>query len=127
MSVVIDHVGLRVSDFQRSRTFYREALKTLGIELLADWTFGSDHVAGFGREQATFWITSGSMVRGETHVAFTARSRADVEAFYSVALSVGGRDNGPPGLRPHYHADYYGAYVLDPDGHNIEAVCHAPK
>ena len=127
MTAIIDHVGYKVSDFERSKAFYREALGTLGIELLADWTFGNDRVAGFGKERPTFWISSGRPLRGDTHVAFTAASRAEVEAFHSVAMSMGGRDNGPPGLRPHYHPDYYGAYVLDPDGYNIEAVCHAPE
>ena len=127
MSVIIDHVGLKVSDFERSKAFYREVLGTLGIDLLADWTFGNDLVAGFGKERSTFWISSGRPLRGETHVAFTAASRAEVQAFYSVALSMGGRDNGPPGIRAHYHPDYYGAFVLDPDGNNIEAVCHEPE
>lgn len=127
MSAIIDHVGIKVSDVERSLAFYREALGTLGIELLADLTFGSDRAAGFGKEEATFWISSGRSTRGETHVAFTAASRAEVQAFYSVALSMGGRDNGAPGLRPHYHPNYYGAFVFDPDGNNIEAVCHEPE
>lgn len=127
MSTILDHVGLKVSDFDRSKAFYGEALGTLGIELLADWTFGSDRVAGFGKEHPTFWISSGRPLRGETHVAFSAASRSEVAAFYSVALSMGGRDNGAPGIRAHYHPDYYGAFVLDPDGNNIEAVCHKPE
>lgn len=127
MTAIIDHVGIKVSDFERSRAFYREALGTLGIDLLADWTFGADRIAGFGKEHATFWISSGRPTRSETHVAFTAASRAEVSAFYSVALSMGGRDNGPPGVRAHYHPDYFGAFVLDPDGNNIEAVCHKPE
>src|SRR5690606_31277797 len=92
VSTIIDHVGIKVSDVERSLAFYREALGTLGIELLADLTFGSDRAAGFGKEEATFWISSGRSTRGETHVAFTAASRAEVQAFYSVALSMGGRD-----------------------------------
>lgn len=127
MSVILDHVGLKVSDFDRSLAFYREALATLGIDVLADMTFGRDRIAGFGKERPTFWISNGATARGETHVAFTAASRAAVEAFYSVALSMGGRDNGAPGLRAHYHPNYYAAFVFDPDGHNIEAVCHAPE
>ena len=127
MTIILDHVGLKVSDFDRSLPFYREALATLGIEVLADFTFGQDRVAGFGKEQPTFWISNGAQGRGETHVAFTAASRAEVNAFHSVALSMGGRDNGAPGIRAQYHPTYYGAYVLDPDGHNIEAVCHAPE
>ena len=124
MSAILDHVGIKVSDFDRSKAFYRETLGTLGIELLADFTFGDEKVAGFGKEHANFWISNGRQTRGEAHVAFTAASRAEVAAFYSVALSMGGRDNGAPGLRPHYHPNYYGAFVFDPDGNNIEAVCH---
>lgn len=124
---IFDHVGIRVSDFDRSKVFYREALGTLKIELLADYTFSDGRVAGFGKERPTFWIASGRAGRGETHVAFTAASRAEVNAFHSVGISVGGRDNGPPGIRAHYHPNYFGAFVLDPDGHNIEAVCHEPE
>jgi catechol 2,3-dioxygenase-like lactoylglutathione lyase family enzyme len=125
---ILDHVGLKVSDFDRSVAFYREALATLGIDLLSEMTFGRDRIGGFGKDgRPTFWISNGAAGRGETHVAFIAASRAEVEAFYSVALSMGGRDNGPPGIRAHYHPNYYGAFVLDPDGHNIEAVCHGPE
>ncbi len=127
MTSILDHVGLKVSDFDRSVAFYREALATLGIELLSDMTFGRDRIAGFGKERPSFWISNGAEGRGETHVAFTAASRSEVQAFYSVALSMGGRDNGAPGIRAHYHANYYGAFVLDPDGHNVEAVCHAAE
>jgi len=127
MTAILDHVGIKVSDFDRSLPFYREALATLGINVLADMTFGRDRIAGFGKEHPSFWISNGAGTRGETHVAFTAASRAEVAAFYSVALSMGGRDNGPPGIRAQYHPDYYGAFVLDPDGHNIEAVCHVPE
>jgi catechol 2,3-dioxygenase-like lactoylglutathione lyase family enzyme len=127
MTQIIDHVGLKVSDFDRAKAFYQAALATLGIELLADFAFERERVAGFGKDQPTFWISNGKLTRGETHVAFTARSRAEVNAFYSVATSMGGRDNGAPGIRAQYHPDYYGAFVLDPDGHNIEAVCHAAE
>lgn len=122
---IIDHVGLKASDFDRSKAFYVEALAALGIRLLADFAVGRDRHAGFGTDRPTFWISDGLNARAGTHVAFTASSRAEVEAFYAVALSMGGRDNGPPGLRAHYHPNYYGAFVFDPDGHNIEAVCHA--
>jgi catechol 2,3-dioxygenase-like lactoylglutathione lyase family enzyme len=88
---------------------------------------GGARVVGFGKDKPDFWISPGRQARGETHVAFTAASRAEVAAFYAVALSMGGRDNGPPGLRAHYHPDYFGAFVLDPDGNNIEAVCHKPE
>ncbi|MBK8083524.1 MAG: VOC family protein [Devosia sp.] len=124
---MIDHVGIKVSDFQRARAFYEAALGALGTKLLSDFAFGADHYAGFGREHPSFWVSTGRKTVADTHVAFTAASRAEVEAFYSVALSMGGRDNGAPGLRAHYHPNYYGAFVLDPDGHNIEAVCHAAQ
>ncbi len=127
MSAIVDHVGFRVADFEVSVKFYREVLATLGIEQLADMTFGRDRIAGFGRDgHPTFWLNNGRTGRTETHLAFAAASRAEVHAFYSVALSMGGRDNGGPGLRPHYHANYYAAFVHDPDGYNIEAVCHDP-
>lgn len=127
MTVIIDHVGLKVADFERSKAFYQAALRTLGIELLADFAFGRDKHAGFGKERPTFWIGSGRDALSGTHVAFAAGSRAEVNAFYSVALSMGGRDNGGPGIRANYHPDYYSAFVFDPDGHNIEAVCHAAE
>jgi catechol 2,3-dioxygenase-like lactoylglutathione lyase family enzyme len=124
---IIDHVGIKVSDIDRSFAFFREALKTLGIEVLADFTVGGRRHVGFGKDKPDFWISTGRPLRGETHVAFTAASRSEVQSFYSVALSMGGRDNGAPGIRAHYHPDYYGAFVLDPDGNNIEAVCHRPE
>lgn len=127
MTQIIDHVGVKVADFERSKAFYKAALGTLGIELLADFTIGRDRVAGFGKERPSFWISNGRERVSETHLAFAANSRAEVNAFYSVALSMGGRDNGAPGIRAHYHPDYYGAFVIDLDGNNIEAVCHAAE
>ena len=121
---IIDHVGLATTDFVRSMAFYSAALGTLGIKPLVEFTEGGHSHAGFGRDRPTFWIGSGKQHRGEAHVAFVAGSRAEVDAFYTAALANGGRDNGKPGLRPHYHANYYGAFVLDPDGYNIEAVHH---
>jgi catechol 2,3-dioxygenase-like lactoylglutathione lyase family enzyme len=120
---VLDHVGVRVSDFERSKRFYARALSPLGYELIME---PSDSAAGFGQSgQPEFWISQGEP--GEAfHIAFTADDRATVDAFYEEAIAAGGRDNGGPGLRPEYHPSYYGAYVLDPDGNNIEAVCHAP-
>ncbi len=126
MTVIIDHVGLSATDFEKSKAFYTEALGTLGIKLLADWTFGDSRIAGFGIDRATFWLHSGKKVRGEAHLAFRARSHAEVNAFYSVALSMGGTDNGAPGPRPHYHANYYGAYFRDPDGNKLCVCCHEP-
>lgn len=124
MTAIIDHLGLKVADFEVARDFYRAALGTLGIELLTEFTFGRDRHAGFGRGRPTFWISSGRSGRGEAHVAFTAASTAEVEAFHAVAVSMGGRDNGAPGIRAPYHPGYFGAFVLDPDGYNVEAVFH---
>lgn len=122
---MIDHVGLKVRDYQRSRDFYVASLGALGIELLADFEAGGEHYGGFGTAEGTrFWLSSGKQMReGDSHVCFTARSRAEVEAFHMIALATGGRDNGGPGLRPHYQPNYYAAFVFDPDGNNIEAVC----
>ena len=123
---IIDHVGLKVSDFARSRDFYVAALGTLGIKLLTEFEHEGRHYGGFGVGKPDFWIDDKRTTRSEGHVAFSARSRAEVIAFHAAALAAGGRDNGAPGIRAHYHPDYYGAFVLDPDGHNIEAVCHKP-
>jgi catechol 2,3-dioxygenase-like lactoylglutathione lyase family enzyme len=127
---MIDHSGFHVSDYARSKDFYSRALAPLGyvlmIEFPASATGGPD-VAGFGEPpKPDFWIVSGKPNDPTIHIAFRAASRAVVDAFHAAALAAGGRDNGPPGLRPHYHPDYYGAFVLDPDGHNVEAVCHDP-
>jgi catechol 2,3-dioxygenase-like lactoylglutathione lyase family enzyme len=127
---MIDHIGLAVSNMERSKPFYIAALKPLGIvvvmEVTAEQT-GADAHAGFGKgNKAFFWIGGGAKPKGGTHVAITAPTRADVDSFYRAALAAGGRDNGAPGLRPHYHPDYYGAFVLDPDGNNIEAACRQP-
>ncbi len=121
---MFDHVSIGVTDFERSKAFYDRALRPVGIErLYADGATA----AGYGvRPKAFFWIGQRSGVQSGTHVAFFAPSRAVVDRFYAEAMAAGGRDNGAPGLRPNYHADYYGAFVLDPDGHNIEAVCRLP-
>jgi catechol 2,3-dioxygenase-like lactoylglutathione lyase family enzyme len=120
---VLDHVSLPVSDLERSKHFYVEALSPLGYELIME-----HHISGVGfgrRGKPDFWIGQGD--RGQAfHIAFAADDRATVDAFYEAAMAAGGHDNGGPGLRPHYHASYYGAFVLDPDGNNIEAVCHKP-
>lgn len=123
----IDHMGLKAVDFERSLAFYKAALGAVGIKCLMEFEHDSDHHAGFGVENSFFWLSSGGRHRGEAHLAFTAKSRAEVIAFHSVGLSMGGRDNGKPGLRPHYHKDYFGAFLLDPDGNNIEAVCHVSE
>ncbi len=127
---MIDHTGLIASDFTRSKAFYQAALTAIGYQLLMELpaaVTGHTDVAGFGEPpKADFWISQGSPNQPPVHVAFRVQHRALVAAFHQAALNAGGRDNGAPGLRPHYHPDYYGAFVLDPDGHNIEAVCHAP-
>jgi catechol 2,3-dioxygenase-like lactoylglutathione lyase family enzyme len=128
---IIDHVGISVSDMARSKAFYAKALEPLGISLVMD--FG--RACGFGKNgKPEFWIGSGEMtfqstdqtrVITPTHVCLVAADRAAVDAFYAAAIAAGARDNGPPGLRTIYHPNYYGAFVLDPDGHNIEAVVHS--
>jgi catechol 2,3-dioxygenase-like lactoylglutathione lyase family enzyme len=127
---MFDHVGYAVSDFEKVRAFYVAALAPLGIKPLYDITRamsgGGYEGTGFGKERPQFWIGAGAKMNHPVHVAFAAESRALVDRFYEAALAAGGKDNGAPGLRPHYHAHYYGAFVLDPDGHNLEAVCHAP-
>ena len=120
---MIDHTGVPVKDVAKSKAFYRAALAPLGYSMLMEF----EEAAGFGvAPKPDFWIGEGVAGKSGVHVAFRADTRAQVDAFYKAAIAAGGRDNGPPGLRPHYHANYYGAFVFDPDGHNIEAVCHAP-
>jgi catechol 2,3-dioxygenase-like lactoylglutathione lyase family enzyme len=124
---MIDHLGLSVSDYGRSKAFYLAALKPLGYELVMEVTEAGPY-AGFGQGgKPDFWIGRGKASTAGAHVAFHARDRATVRAFYDAALEAGARDNGPPGLREIYHPNYYGAFVFDPDGHNIEAVCHDPE
>lgn len=127
---MLDHIGLTVADYDRSRAFFDAALKPLGVsvmmEVTAEQTGGHAH-CGYGAEMKPFfWFGTGGPPTAGVHVAFTAKDRATVDAFYAAAMAAGGRDNGPPGIRAHYHPTYYGAFVLDPDGHNVEAVCHAP-
>jgi catechol 2,3-dioxygenase-like lactoylglutathione lyase family enzyme len=120
---MIDHTGVSVADVARAKAFYRAALAPLGYAMLMDF----EQFAGFGvAPKPDFWIGHGAPNEPRVHIAFRAESRATVDAFYKAAIAAGGRDNGPPGLRPHYHDNYYGAFVLDPDGHNIEAACHLP-
>lgn len=128
---MIDHIGFPVSDYARSKSFYEKALAPLGYTLIMEVpgeTNASGYpAAGFGIDgKPDFWIGGEGKLEKPLHVAITANDRASVDAFYRAALAAGGKDNGPPGLRPQYHPNYYGAFVFDPDGHNIEAVCHAP-
>jgi catechol 2,3-dioxygenase-like lactoylglutathione lyase family enzyme len=123
MRPVIDHVTLQVSDYEQSKVFYMKALLPLGIRLLVE----EDNSAGFGRDRPEFWFYAGLAVKPPVHVAFTAENRGQVDAFYKAGLAAGGTDNGSPGVRAHYHAGYYAAFVRDPDGLNIEAVCHTAE
>lgn len=127
---MLDHIGITASDVKRSRDFYELALKPLGIgiEMMPTPSMIAAGYEGYGFGEADrpyFWVGSGEAT-DRIHVAFAANSRSDVDAFYTAAIGAGGRDNGPPGVRAQYHPNYYGAFVLDPDGNNIEAVCHLP-
>ena len=126
---MIDHMGISVSDIARSRAFYEAALKPLGFavrrEASSDQTESGGTALGFGvGGESIFWIGDNEAVGQGTHVAFRVRDRATVDAFHAAALAAGGTDHGAPGLRPHYGPNYYAAFVLDPDGANIEAVCY---
>ena len=127
---MIDHTGVSVSNYASSKAFYSQALGAIGYSLLMEIPVAVTkraEVAGFGvAPKPDFWIAGGTPQIPPIHIAFRVDSRALVDAFYKAGIAAGGRDNGRPGLRPHYHENYYGAFVLDPDGHNIEAVCHLP-
>ena len=131
---MLDHITIPVRDLAKSRDFYSQALAPLGYKLLFQApaeTAGTTGACGFGiAPKPDYWIygvgSSGRAVAG-MHIAIKATRRSEVDAFYQAAIKAGGIDNGAPGLRPHYHANYYGAFVLDPDGYNIEAVCRAPE
>jgi catechol 2,3-dioxygenase-like lactoylglutathione lyase family enzyme len=137
---MLDHMTFRVSDMQRSKAFYAAALAPLGYALLFEQCFDGVNILGFGVADAAqphgskidTWLSDGPPAhRGPAattgcHLALSAPTRDAVRAYHAAALVAGGVDNGAPGLRPHYHSDYYGAFVIDPDGNNVEAVCHAP-
>ena len=122
--MIIDHIGLAVSDYDKSKQFFSRALAPLGIELVAEvqgWV-------GLGKGgKPELWFGVSNEKQTPMHIAFVADNREQVRAFYSAALAAGGTDNGPPGIREIYHPDYYGAFVIGPDGHNVEAVCHRPE
>ena len=120
---MLDHVGLRVKDFGKSKRFFAAALAPLGYEVVMEF----EGVAGFGiGGKPDFWIQLEPGAGSRVHVAFTTPDRKSVDAFHAAALKAGGKDNGAPGIRDHYHPTYYGAFVFDPDGNNIEVVCHKP-
>ena len=127
---MIDHTGIAVSDFEAAKRFYDAALAPLGASLVMtvpeEFT-GGLKLCGYGYTRPQFWINEGEEPGPGRHYAFTPDTRAEVDAFYEAAMEAGGRDNGKPGVRAHYHPNYYAAFVFDPDGNNIEAVCHTPE
>ena len=124
---MFDHLGLPVTDLEHACRFYEQALQPLGIAVVKSFPDAVGLAAGRGRTaEQELWLTRADHVPGPLHMAFAAASRAQVDAFHRAALAAGARDNGAPGLRPQYHDNYYGAFVIGPDGHNLEAVCHRP-
>ena len=122
--MILDHIGLNVSDFFVAHEFFVAALAPLGIAVVKR----GDGWAMMGRDgRPQFWFGAAGPAPRALHIAFAARDREEVRRFHAAALAAGGKDNGAPGLRVHYHANYYGAFVIGPDGHNIEAVTHAPE
>ncbi len=118
---IIDHIGITVRDYQTSKEFYKKLLQPLEIELVME-VF--EKYSGFGKDQKPeFWMGAGEPLKN-VHIAFVANDRKTVDAFHANGLKIGGKDNGAPGVRAHYHPNYYGAFIIDPDGYNIEAVCH---
>jgi catechol 2,3-dioxygenase-like lactoylglutathione lyase family enzyme len=124
---MFDHVGVNVKGYAASRAFYEQALAPLGYRVVM--AFDEHNAAGFGTsdDKPEFWIGQREPYGVGAHVAFACDDRATVDAFYAAALAAGGTDNGPPGVREHYHPTYYAAFVFDPDGNNVEAVCHRPE
>ena len=124
---MFDHVKFGVSDYAASKAFFLKALEPLGVVVVSEGSpaYGAELCQPDGN--VSLCICETEEKPAHLHLAFTAKNRAQVEAFHRAALGAGGRDNGPPGLRPHYHANYYAAFVIGPDGHNIEVVCHEPQ
>ncbi len=121
---MFDHIGFGVTSLAASRAFFIKALQPLGVTVAMEGPYG----IGLGQNsKPSLWIYESTEASAHLHLAFAAGSRAAVDAFYGAALAAGGKDNGAPGLRPHYHPNYYGAFVIGPDGHNVEAVCHLPE
>lgn len=130
---MIDHMSTYTRDWSASHRFYRAAMDVLGHEIQAEMTaswdpdFPERRLCAWGPDSPVFWLIETKEVVTPRHFAFSAASRQDVDAFHIAALAAGGEDHGAPGPRPVYHSDYYGAFVLDPDGNNVEAVCHVPN
>jgi catechol 2,3-dioxygenase-like lactoylglutathione lyase family enzyme len=123
-AMILDHIGINVSDFVATKAFFMRALEPLGIGVVLE----GDGWAMIGRDgKPQLWFGSFGSAPGAIHIAFSAADREQVRKFHAAALAAGGKDNGAPGIREHYHPNYYGAFVIGPDGHNIEAVCHAPE
>jgi catechol 2,3-dioxygenase-like lactoylglutathione lyase family enzyme len=121
---MFDHLGLGVTNLAESKAFFLAALEPLGVKVAMEGPYG----VGMGQHhKPSLWLHETKESTAPLHIAFTADDRKQVQAFYRAALAAGGKDNGAPGLRPHYHPNYYGAFVIGPDGHNIEAVCHKPE
>ncbi len=122
--MIIDHIGFGVSDFEKSKEFYTKCLEPLGISIIRE----EGDTVGFGKNgKAIYWFGPGNDSYKKMHVAFSAKNHSQVDEFYKAALAAGGKDNGAPGIREIYHPNYYAAFVFDPDGHNIEAVCREPE
>jgi catechol 2,3-dioxygenase-like lactoylglutathione lyase family enzyme len=123
-AMILDHIGINVSDFVATKAFFMRALEPLGIGVVLE----GDGWAMIGRDgKPQLWFGSFGSAPGPIHIAFSAADREQVRKFHAAAMAAGGKDNGAPGIRDHYHPSYYGAFVIGPDGHNIEAVCHAPE
>lgn len=121
---MFDHVGIGVTDLAASKAFFVKALQPLGAAVAMEGPYG----VGLGvKGKPSLWLHEANETPARLHLAFVAENRKLVDAFYQAAIAAGGKDNGAPGLRPHYHPDYYGAFVIGPDGHNVEAVCHKPE
>jgi catechol 2,3-dioxygenase-like lactoylglutathione lyase family enzyme len=121
---MFDHIGFGVTDYEKSKAFFVQALRPLGIGIVMEGPYG----VGIGpKGKPALWLHATEDKPSPVHLAFAAADRTQVDAFYRAAIAAGGKDNGAPGLRPEYHADYYGAFVIGPDGHNVEAVCHRPQ
>jgi catechol 2,3-dioxygenase-like lactoylglutathione lyase family enzyme len=128
---MIDHISIQVANYDDARAFYTKALGPLGYKVIMEFTreqvphLGSPKVCGLGEGKPDFWLSQATPSTPQ-HLAFRAKDRATVDAFYKAAIAAGAKDNGPPGIRKQYHPDYYGAFVIDIGGHNLEAVCHGP-